>query len=149
MVVESCVLALPLIVMSRVAEHYLAHVPLAGTNGLIASVGAKKLMVLSLGAGIYEELVFRLIAFTVLSFVFIDVLELHKGFGALLVVLISALLFSGYHYLGDGPFRGWTFAFRAGAGAYFGIVFACRGFGITAGCHAAYDLCVVGAAMLA
>jgi membrane protease YdiL (CAAX protease family) len=139
---ESLVLAIPLIVISRVAERYLAHVSLgAAAGGKFAET--KTLFVLSLGAGVYEELIFRLVAFTVLSFLLIDVFEMRKSIGSLLVVLISAAMFSAYHYLGDEPFRWWTFAFRALAGLYFGIVFLCRGFGITAGSHAAYDLCVV------
>jgi hypothetical protein len=45
--------------------------------------------------------------------------------------------------LGNEPFRFWTFAFRTLAGVYFGVVFLCRGFGVTAGSHVAYDVCVV------
>jgi hypothetical protein len=139
---ESLVLAMPLITLGRVAEQYLSQIPLAGASH---SAGATtSLLVLSLGAGVYEELVFRLIAFTLLSFLLVDVLKMGKGLSSLLIVLLSAGLFSAYHYLGGEPFRWWTFAFRAMAGVYFGIVFVCRGFGITAGSHAAYDLCIVG-----
>lgn len=146
---ESLVLAIPLIVISRVAERYLAHVSLTAAGGGAKFADAKTLFVLSLGAGVYEELIFRLVAFTVLSFLLIDVLEFRKSIGSLLVVLISAALFSAYHYLGDEPFRWWSFSFRALAGLYFGVVFLCRGFGITAGSHAAYDLCVVALRALA
>jgi hypothetical protein len=141
---ESVILAIPLIVLARVAEQYLSHVSLTAAGTSAAKLAeAKGLFVLSLGAGVYEELIFRLVGFTVLSFVLIDVLEMRKGLGSLLVVVISSALFAGYHYLGDEPFRWWTFAFRTLAGLYFGVVFLCRGFGITAGSHAAYDVCVV------
>jgi hypothetical protein len=139
MILESLVLAIPLILLGRATERYLSHITLAGG----ASAGAKGLFVLSLGAGVYEELLFRLIAFSVLSFVFTDFLEMRRAPAALLMVLMSSVLFSCYHYLGNEPFRFWTFAFRALAGAYFGAVFLCRGFGVTAGCHVGYDLCVV------
>jgi hypothetical protein len=139
--IESFLLALPLITLGRVAEQYLSHLPLAGSATRLGATPG--LLVLSLGAGVYEELVFRLIAFALLSFVLVDVLSVRKTTAALLIVLVSATLFSAYHYLGDEPFRIWTFAFRAAAGVYFGIVFACRGFGITAGAHAAYDICIV------
>jgi len=99
--------------------------------------------VLSLGAGVYEELMFRLIAFTLLSFLVFDFLKMRVVFGSLLIVLTSALLFSAYHYLGGEPFRWWTFTFRALAGLYFGCVFLCRGFGITAASHASYDILIL------
>jgi len=147
---ESVVLAIPLLIAARVAERYLSHVSLSAAGMSAAKLaGAKSLFVLSLGAGVYEELIFRLVAFTVLSFVLIDLLEMRKGLGSLLVVVISSALFAGYHYLGDEPFRWWTFAFRTLAGLYFGVVFLCRGFGITAGSHAAYDICVVALRALA
>lgn len=146
MCLESLLLALPLLALGRVAEQYLSHITLVGTHSPTSVT--RSLFVLSLGAGVYEELVFRLISFTLLSFVFVDLLSIRKSVSSLLIVLISALLFAAYHYLGDEPFRLWTFTFRTAAGIYFGVVFACRGFGVTAGSHAAYDLCIVGLRML-
>jgi membrane protease YdiL (CAAX protease family) len=104
-------------------------------------------LVTPLGAGIYEELVFRLIGFTVLNLILLDLLHFPKPLGILLIVLISAFLFSAYHYLGYEAFQWRTFVFRTAAGVYFGTIFLLRGFGVTAGSHAAYDLIV--AALLA
>lgn len=133
--VESLLLTIPLMGLGFVAARYL---PLVGIHSLAANM-----LVLSIGAGVYEELVFRLIAFTVLSFLFVDVLGIHRSWSLLLIVVISALLFSAYHYLGNERFLLRTFAFRTIAGLYFGLVFIYRGFGITAGTHAAYDIIVV------
>jgi len=58
-------------------------------------------------------------------------------------VICTALAFAGYHYLGEERFYWPTFAFRVVAGAYFGLVFVFRGFGITAGSHAGYDCVLV------
>jgi membrane protease YdiL (CAAX protease family) len=135
---ESLLLSLPLLGIGFVATHYLDHyLPL-----MVARQTAG-LVVLSVGAGIYEELVFRLIAFTVLSFVLVDLLGMKRGWAGLLMVVLSSLLFSLYHYLGPEQFDIRTFAFRTAAGAYFGAVFVFRGFGITAGAHAAYDIFIV------
>jgi membrane protease YdiL (CAAX protease family) len=101
------------------------------------------LLVLFVGAGIYEELVFRLIAFTVLSFLFIDLLKMPKKRAFLLMVLVSSLGFSAYHYLGAEQFDPRTFAFRTLAGIYFALIFVWRGFGITAGAHTAYDISTI------
>ena len=136
---ESLVLSLPLVGIGFVATHYINHyLPLFATSNRTAS-----LLVLSLGAGIYEELVFRLIAFTCLSFVLIDLMGMKKWSAGLLMVLVSGFLFSFYHYLGPERFDIRTFAFRTVAGTYFGAVFLFRGFGITAGTHSFYDVLIV------
>lgn len=135
MAIESAVLALPLLGLGLAIARYVPVYAVAQP--------ASNLIVLSIGAGIYEELVFRLIAFTALSLLFIDVLGMKRSWAYLLMVLTSSLMFSMYHYLGSEPFQMRSFAFRTGAGLYFGSVFACRGFGITAGSHAAYDVMVV------
>jgi membrane protease YdiL (CAAX protease family) len=59
------------------------------------------------------------------------------------MVGISSILFAAYHYLGQEAFHWRTFAFRTAAGAYFGAIFVLRGFGVTAGAHAAYDVILV------
>ena len=66
----------------------------------------------------------------------------------ILSVLISAALFSAHHHvvfldgqLGRTAVFNWTeFGFRTIAGIYFAGLFAIRGFGITAGTHAFYDI---------
>jgi hypothetical protein len=136
MAIESALLAVPIIFLSALPTHRLP---------LFASANWRSLLVLSVGAGIYEELVFRLIALTLLNLLLIDVLKVRKSAAALLIVLIPALLFSLYHYLGSDTFTWQNFTFRTLAGIYFGILFMFRGFGITAGTHAAYDLMIVAA----
>ena len=135
MFIESFLLAGPLIMMGFVAARYwsLSASRLAPSN----------LIVLSIGAGIYEELVFRLMALTLLHLLLIDLFAIKKPVAILLMVLISSVLFAGYHYLGNERFVWQTFAFRTAAGLYFRAIFVFRGFGITAGSHAAYDILIV------
>jgi membrane protease YdiL (CAAX protease family) len=118
---------------------------------MLATTGGhtRAMFVLSVGAGIYEELVFRLAAFTVLNLLLLDVLGMRRFWAHLLIVAASSLLFASYHYLGDEAFHWRTFAFRTLAGAYFGLIFVLRGYGITAGTHAAYDLLIVSLRALA
>jgi membrane protease YdiL (CAAX protease family) len=135
---ECILLAIPLIAISNIIGNYLplAAVTEAGTGRWHGGI------VLALGAGIYEELIFRLFAFTILNILLIDLLRLNRRAGYLLIVVGSAILFSAYHYWSpqSPPFR-WTDAvFRTAAGIYFGVLFLARGFGITAGTHAAYDI---------
>lgn len=108
-------------------------------------------IVTGIGAGIYEELVFRLILICLLMLLFQDALRLgHKG-SIILSVLISAALFSAHHHVDfltgrpnmADPFDLTKFIFRTIAGIYFAALFAIRGFGITAGTHASYNIIAV------
>jgi membrane protease YdiL (CAAX protease family) len=105
-------------------------------------------IITGIGAGIYEELVFRLILICLLMLLFQDVLRLTHKNSIVLAVLISAALFSAHHHIdlfsgqpnANDPFNSIRFAFRTIAGIYFAVLFAIRGFGITAGTHAFYDI---------
>lgn len=95
------------------------------------------------GAGIYEELLFRMILLNLGMGLF---LWLRAGRQASLVagVVISSILFSAAHYIGPaGDSFDWlTFCFRFLAGAFFAVLYLYRGFGIAAGTHALYDVLV-------
>jgi len=108
-------------------------------------------IVTGIGAGIYEELVFRLILICLLMLLLQDALRLGHKNSIVLSVLISAALFSAHHHIdlfsgqpnAIDPFNLTRFAFRTIAGIYFAILFAFRGFGITAGTHAFYNIIAV------
>jgi membrane protease YdiL (CAAX protease family) len=80
-----------------------------------------------------------------------DVLRLTHKKSIVLSVLISAALFSAHHHIdllsgqpnATDPFNLIKFAFRTIAGIYFAVLFAIRGFGITAGTHAFYNIIAV------
>jgi len=131
---ESAVLALPVLALSNLIGHYL---PLAIVEG-----NWKGGLVLAIGAGIYEELVFRLMAFTILNILLIDLLRLGRRPAYLLIVVGTSILFSAYHYWSplSAPFRWSDCIFRTLAGSYFGLLFIFRGFGITVGVHISYDI---------
>jgi membrane protease YdiL (CAAX protease family) len=97
-------------------------------------------VVISVGAGIYEELLFRLIATSVLSIILVDVCELKAGTAIPIIITTSAVLFSAYHLLGHEAFDVGAFAFRTALGVYFAGVYIYRGFGIVVGAHTVYDL---------
>lgn len=134
MVVESVLLAVPLVALGTLLSYLLPRIMLAGVSGLTTPQTAA----LCVGAGLYEELIFRLMILT-----FVSLLAGERKRSGVLAVLVSAVLFSAYHYLGAEPFHPRTFTFRTLAGIYFGALFLFRGFGVTAGSHAAYDLVVV------
>lgn len=138
---ESVVWAMPLFVFSKAIDRLRAGgVPQPWLDELILSVGA----------GIYEELVFRLIAITLLSLILVDVCTLPRNAAIVMILMLSAGLFAGLHHrpFGDEPFQAGKFFFRTAAGLYLSGVFLYRGFGIAAGAHAFYDVMVVTLAAL-
>jgi len=95
------------------------------------------------GAGIYEEVLFRLLMLPAAYGLF-RLAQLKKTGALLLAAVTTSLLFSVAHYVGPGGdlFSPFSFTFRAMAGFFFAGLFVLRGFGITVGAHAAYDLLV-------
>ncbi len=95
------------------------------------------------GAGIYEEVIFRLGLFTLLYVIFRTML-LPKPLAIIVAATVGSLLFAAAHHVGENgePFHPAVFLFRALAGLYFTILYAARGFGIAVGAHAGYDVLV-------
>lgn len=100
------------------------------------------LVCLALGAGVNEEIVFRLGMFS-------GFIGLFRKFGAekvqavLAAVVVSSVLFSAAHHLGPEPFSLYAFAFRTLAGAIFCLIFTWRGLAVAAYSHAIYDVLVM------
>ena len=96
-----------------------------------------------LGAGIYEELLFRLLLLTAAVWIIRRWWTAPKA-SMVLAVLVSSLIFAAAHYVGHAGdnFQWFSFLFRFVAGVFFSILFLYRGFGIAAGAHAAYDILV-------
>jgi hypothetical protein len=132
MAIESLGWAVPLIGVYLLFSPASTHALSAGNWKLTAS--------LYLGAGVYEELVFRLAAFSVLSILLTDLARLSTKWTTPLIVVISAAAFSGYHMLGFSHIPWQASVFTALRGVYYGIIFIERGFGLSVGTHTAYDL---------
>jgi hypothetical protein len=134
---ESLALAVPVVVLGMVMPRYF---PLAAS-----AQDPVDSAVIYCGAGVYEEFIFRLILILFLSLIFRDAFEMRPVLAGVLMVVISGVLFSAYHYLSpaEPPFRMRTFVFRSVAGIYFGALFLTRGFGVTAASHAFYDIFIL------
>ena len=113
----------------------LAAAPLQGLDA------ATRLMV-SLGAGLYEELLFRVILVAAIAFVGRVFIGWRPFTAGAVATIVGALLFSAFHYVGPygDPFQLPSFVFRAVAGLFFSALYLVRGFGITAWTHALYDV---------
>jgi len=138
MFLESIALAVPLLVFAQLVVRAL---PAAGVDDFGAlPLGAR--IAVSIGAGIYEELVFRLILIWLLVTALVDLAGFSRRTAVPVAVGLSALAFAIYHpiHAADGSLVGQRFAFYLGAGVYFGVVFLMRGFGIVVATHALYDI---------
>lgn len=95
------------------------------------------------GAGLYEEVLFRLILLPVVVWA-LRRLGAGPAAAGCWGILLTSAVFSLAHYVGPlgDTFQLYSFVFRMLAGAFFAVVFLLRGFGIAAGTHATYDMLV-------
>ena len=110
------------------------------SSGMDASGGTSLAWVTYLGAGIYEEALFRLFALQVL-FLMVP----GKIFPSIpTAFIVSSVLFALAHHWGTQgePIHVGVFLFRALAGLYFCFIYLFRGFGIAVGAHIIYDFIV-------
>ena len=138
MAVESLLLGLCLRLVPFLQNCVLAAIEAPATDGIRAML---QNAVGFIGAGIYEELLFRLILLSVLAWG-LRKTGMKPRIATIAAVLLSSLIFAEAHHVGPGglPFDLFGFVFRTIAGVFFSVVFIYRGFGIAAGCHAAYDI---------
>lgn len=101
-------------------------------------------LALSLGAGLYEELFFRVILVSLLLFIFKKLFtKNYIAFG--MAMIVAAAIFSLVHYMGayGDSFTIGSFLFRFLFGLALNAIYIWRGFGIAAWTHAIYDLIVI------
>ena len=95
--------------------------------------------VASAGAGLHEELVFRLLLLSLIAVALQRAFELPRPFAVLVAVALSSLVFAAAHHLAGEPLDLFAFAYRTTAGLLFAGLFLARGFAVAAWTHASYD----------
>jgi hypothetical protein len=142
MLAESALLAILFgIVVSKLTTQLLGSMHLLAM-GQVENAGWATRLMLSLGAGLYEELFFRVLLVSALA-AGARVLLGAKGWVAgVLATVVGALVFAAFHYIGPygDPFQAQSFVFRTIAGIAFSALYLVRGFGITTWTHALYDV---------
>lgn len=108
-------------------------------------LGLPTALMISLGAGFYEELLFRVILVSALLLVARHTLGWGPVAAGIFATLFGALAFSAVHYIGPmgDAVTTQSFVFRTIAGLAFSGLYVTRGFGITAWTHALYDVFLV------
>jgi len=109
---------------------------------VIVASGPLDVIVISAGAGLHEELIFRA---GLMSGLAVACRPLGARRAALLAVLGSSLVFSAAHHVGPSAdaFTLAAFVYRTFAGIYFAALYHFRGFAVAAWTHALYDVYVL------
>ncbi len=99
-------------------------------------------IVFSVGAGVYEEFLFRMLLVWLIALVVAGTTGLSWDPSRIVAVAVSAVLFAAHHHMGrlGEPFAWAAFGFRVAAGLFFGLLYYLRGFGVAVGAHAGYDI---------
>ena len=143
MLAESLMLAFVLLLIARMQGSFFAAVAASTGGGTTADkIG---LYIGYFGAGIYEELLFRLMLLPTVVAV-IAYCGVGKPKSITIAVIVTSLVFSAAHYqlftfneMAD-LFSWFSFTYRFLAGVFFALLFLYRGFGVTVGAHALYDI---------
>jgi hypothetical protein len=144
-------------VLMRLAGAYAVAKVFAGTA--IEGQGPFVGFIMSLGAGFYEELAFRVLLFGLGAKALVWMLSSeriglvvptpHLSVRAFSVLvgwaLVSAIIFSGVHYIGafGDSFEPASFLFRFVLGLVLTLIFVTRGFAAGVWAHALYDIWVL------
>jgi hypothetical protein len=137
--VEGAVYAL---LMRAAGSYAVGSLPIATGEAQGAFTG----LIMSLGAGFYEEVAFRVVLFgggawvIKLFFGKLPALVMQIGWG-----VICAAIFSGWHYVGayGDPWDLQSFVFRMTCGLVLTAIYAFRGFAPAVWTHALYDVWVM------
>ena len=137
MIVESLVWCIGFVIIMSVSER------------LLLSIMERNIIpeqfYLAIGAGIWEELLFRVGAIG-LSLSFLTKVVGYSGiYSVIIAVIFSAVIFSLFHYLGPfgDNFAYKSFYLRTLAGIFLGSLYMFRGFGITVYTHIFYDMFII------
>ncbi len=141
MLIESTVYGLSLGYIILFFVH--GHLPFDITNLYVQSF--IKGIIISLGAGVYEEILFRMLLLSTSYFIIVKALRINPAIGSFFSILICAFIFSIMHYIGStgDSFSIHSFSFRLVAGIILSAIFIFRGLGIAVYTHAIYDILVI------
>lgn len=156
MILESAALGTLLLLLAQFQATLFAAGPGSESAAPLASWAAVRHKATELanyfGAGIYEELLFRLMLLPATAWL-VRRAGVSPRKSLVTAIVVTSLAFSAVHYRMDvrllgwhlhlpygDPFQWYSFVFRTCAGLLFALLFAYRGFGVTAGTHALYDI---------
>jgi membrane protease YdiL (CAAX protease family) len=135
---ESAAWALPLAALMMMV----VRVTLPQAAGVPEGVTLQAMLVFSVGAGIYEELLFRLMGLSLVRLAAQKLLGFKPENANYIAIAVTSVAFALYHYSSPETFTLSAALQYTLAGVFFSGVYAYRGFGIVVGAHAMYDVLV-------
>lgn len=145
MLVESLLLAILVALISSTLTQWILPGMAEQSTGLVVQLSYVQEFALSLGAGLYEELFFRVLLVSFFIWIFSKWFGTKSWASYTSAILLSAVLFSAVHYTGNmgDPFTMSSFLFRFLFGVILNGIYVWRGFGVAAWTHALYDVIVI------
>ncbi|MBC8354209.1 MAG: CPBP family intramembrane metalloprotease [Planctomycetes bacterium] len=155
MLFESMAFGGLLLVAAQAQQHIFVAISSNGPPPLAVQTSeALGKLVAFFGAGIYEELLFRVMLFPAMAAI-LQMVGTPPRTSWVVAIFLSSLAFAAAHYQLDlmignyhlvtsygDSFEWASFFFRFSAGVFFATLLLARGFGIAAGAHAFYDILV-------
>lgn len=141
MLIEASVYAF---ILALIISSIINNLLMVQQSGAAESLTVLQQLALSLGAGLYEELFFRVILVGALLYLFKKLFK-RVNLAYASAIILAALIFSFAHYTGElgDPFTLGSFLFRFLFGLALNAIYIWRGFGLAAWTHAIYDIMVV------
>lgn len=136
-IVESALYAM---VMAALASTVVGRLKLASGDGWAGPFAG---LIMSFGAGFYEEAAFRVVLFGLGLRALLRLKPNPRWLLSIGWALATAALFSAWHYIGPEPFALHSFVFRFTCGIVLTAVYAYRGFATAVWTHALYDVWVL------
>jgi len=95
----------------------------------------------SVGAGVFEEFIFRLVLIQGIILILGDLMGFKQGKVMVFAIIVSAIIFSACHFLpGSWEFDWGRFTFLAIAGAWWAFLFCWRGYGVCVYSHITWNI---------
>ncbi len=135
MVAESVLWMVPLVLMDFVLARVVPGPMAALAGGREQAVD----VLVGVGAGVYEEFLFRLTGLGLFLLVCVKWVKAPRRPMIVIGAIVTAILFGLYHFIGL-DFDGTLFIFYTLAGGYLAVMYVVRGFGVAVGVHAFYNV---------
>ena len=147
MAAESVAWTLPFWLLGQIISGVGSARQPAGTGAALASGAHEAPYVVLVGAGVYEEMLFRLVGIAAVHLIAVDLFGIADRHGRVIAVVVTALLFGLYHEsrlesaATSAEYVGYlTYYFLMGA--YLGALYLARGLGIVVAVHALYNVLI-------
>lgn len=130
------------LVLGPVVGWMVGRIGLSVPSGDVSGMSLATAMLLSVGAGLWEEILFRFLLLGGLVVILRRAVGANLATAVTVAVVVSSLAFAFYHHVGDfgEPLELHRFAFRTVAGTLLGVLFATRGLAVVVYMHVFYDL---------